>query len=343
MRCELDPATTGPVELKLDQVYQEPPFKETERVKLVEIESKLLTQFHGKPMRLRAGVVLPPSFAEEPDRKYPVVYEIPGFGGDHFVALGAWPRASRPTSAGVEMIYVVLDPNCRLGHHVFADSANNGPCGQALVEELIPHIEKTFRGIGEPAARFVTGHSSGGWSSLWLQVTYPDFFGGSGPRRPTRSTSATSSASTSTAGREHVHRRARASRGRIARRGGKPVALLPAVLGHGGGHGPRRAARLVRGRLQPARPGRQAAPALGPQDRRDRRRGRPSLGEVRHPPGAGAELEDARPEARGKLHVYMGDEDTFYLEGATRLLKESLAKLGSDAVVEMFPARTTAR
>src|SRR5262249_54866947 len=35
-----------------------------------------------------------------------------------------------------------------------------------------------FRGLGAPTARFVTGHSSGGWSSLWLQVTYPDFFGG---------------------------------------------------------------------------------------------------------------------------------------------------------------------
>ena len=75
-------------------------------------------------------------------------------------------------------MHVVLDPACRLGHHVFADSANNGPCGQALVEELIPHIEKTYRALGTPKGRFVTGHSSGGWSSLWLQVTYPDFFGG---------------------------------------------------------------------------------------------------------------------------------------------------------------------
>src|SRR5205823_3028649 len=41
-----------------------------------------------------------------------------------------------------------------------------------------PHIEKEYRGIGRASSRFVTGHSSGGWSSLWLQVTYPDFFGG---------------------------------------------------------------------------------------------------------------------------------------------------------------------
>src|SRR6185295_2710367 len=62
--------------------------------------------------------------------------------------------------------------------HVFADSENNGPVGQALITELIPHIEKTYRALGVPGARFLNGHSSGGWSSLWLQVTYPEFFGG---------------------------------------------------------------------------------------------------------------------------------------------------------------------
>src|SRR5262249_37747890 len=69
-------------------------------------------------------------------------------------------------------------PDCRTGHHVFADSDNNGPYGKALTEELIPHIEQTFRALGKPSARLLTGHSSGGWSSLWLQMTHPDFFGG---------------------------------------------------------------------------------------------------------------------------------------------------------------------
>src|SRR5262249_20603335 len=160
-----------------DQVYHEPPFKETERVKLVEVESRLLTAFHGRPTRLRAGVVLPASFHDHPDKRYPVVYEVPWFSGNHFWAFG---RAGLKATdvGGVEMLWVVLDPACRLGHHVFADSANNGPCGRALVEELIPVIETKYRAIGAPGARFLTGHSSGGWSSLWLQVRYPDFFGG---------------------------------------------------------------------------------------------------------------------------------------------------------------------
>ena len=52
--------------LTLDQVYKEPPFRETETVKLAEVESKLLTKFHGRPTKLRAGVILPPSFATLP-------------------------------------------------------------------------------------------------------------------------------------------------------------------------------------------------------------------------------------------------------------------------------------
>ena len=66
---------------------------------------------------------------------------------------------------------------CR-GHSVYANSAVNGPRGDALVEELIPYVDAHFRTVAAPTARFVTGHSSGGWSSLWLQVSYPDTFGG---------------------------------------------------------------------------------------------------------------------------------------------------------------------
>lgn len=177
LTLDLDPAASGLIRLTVDQQVAPRKFEEKENVKLVDIPSELLSAFHGKPMRLRAGVVLPKSFASDPVRRYPVVYEIPGFGGDRLGALGAAARNATDV-AGSEMIWVVLDPSCRLGHHVFADSENNGPCGQALVSELIPFIEKTYRGLGVPGGRLVTGHSSGGWSSLWLQVAYPDFFGG---------------------------------------------------------------------------------------------------------------------------------------------------------------------
>ena len=93
----LDPAATGPVALKLDRVYVEPPFQETNRIKLVDVESKLLTAFHGRSTRLRAGVVLPASYAANPAKKYPVVYEVPGFSANHRGAALAL-RATPPIS-----------------------------------------------------------------------------------------------------------------------------------------------------------------------------------------------------------------------------------------------------
>ena len=95
VHADLDPKTSGAVALTIDQVYHARPFVETERVKVVDIESKLLTAFNGRPTRMRAGVVLPPSFFTNPDRRYPVVYEIPGFGGTHFGAFGAAARNAR--------------------------------------------------------------------------------------------------------------------------------------------------------------------------------------------------------------------------------------------------------
>jgi pimeloyl-ACP methyl ester carboxylesterase len=72
---------------------------------------------------------------------------------------------------------VVLDPESAWGHHGFVDSAANGPRGTALVTELIPALEERFRLVREPSARVVTGHSSGGWTALWLLVKYPETFG----------------------------------------------------------------------------------------------------------------------------------------------------------------------
>ena len=96
LRLDLDPAASGPICLRVDQVAAAVPFKETKRVKLVDVESKLLTVFHGRPTRLRAGVVLPRSFKERPEKRYPVIYEIPGFSGDHRFAFQR-RRARRPT------------------------------------------------------------------------------------------------------------------------------------------------------------------------------------------------------------------------------------------------------
>jgi S-formylglutathione hydrolase FrmB len=336
VKYELDPATGGLVTLRLDKVYAERKFNESDRIKLVDIESKLLTAFHGRPTRLRAGVVLPASWHKETGRKYPVVYEIPGFGGTHLMAP---LRRNFTDVAGVEMLWVVLDPACPLGHHVFADSVNNGPCGQALVEELIPHIEKNFRGVGTPGGRFVTGHSSGGWSSLWLQVTYPDTFGGVWSTAPDPVDFRDFQRIDISKPGANMFVDADAKPRPVARRGDKPVLFyqpfsdLEEVMGHGGQLGSFEAVFSPR-----ATDGR-------PAHLWDRRTGQvdPDVARAWQDYDIRLKLErnwkTLGPRLAGKIHVYTGGSDTFYLEGATRLLGESLKKLRSDAVVEIFPGK----
>jgi hypothetical protein len=82
------------------------------------------------------------------------------------------------------MIWVMLLQASPTGTHEFADSANNGPWGKALTMELIPYLEKKYRMDARPNGRFLTGHSSGGWAAMWIQVSHPDFFGGTWPTAP---------------------------------------------------------------------------------------------------------------------------------------------------------------
>jgi S-formylglutathione hydrolase FrmB len=337
-KVQLDPAASGPVRLQLDKVYTARTFKESDRIKLVDIESKLLTAFHGRPTRLRAGVVLPESYARGGAKKYPVVYEIPGFTGDHFMASSALARNATNLD-GLEVIHVVLDPNCRLGHHVFADSANNGPCGKALVEELIPAIEKRFRAISKPAARIVTGHSSGGWSSLWLQVSYPDFFGGVWSTAPDPVTFSDFQRIDLYRRGENMFTDPEGNPRPLARRGGKTILWyrgfsdMEEVMGHGGQLGSFEAVFSERG-----------------GDGRPRRLWDRKTGAIDPEVARSWEKHDIRlllerdwkalgPKLAGKIHVYMGEMDNFYLEGAARRLGQSLKALGSDAVVQLFPGK----
>jgi S-formylglutathione hydrolase FrmB len=336
VRRELNGAETGPVALKIDQVYEDKrSFKQTDRVKLVEIESKLLTAFNGRPTHLRAGVVLPKSFSDNPKKRYPVIYEIPGFGGDHFGAQ----RRNASEVGGIEVLYVVLDPSCRLGHHVFADSANNGPCGKALIEELIPQIEKEYRGLGTPAGRAVTGHSSGGWSSLWLQVAYPDFFGGVWSTAPDPVDFRDFQRINVYRKGENMFKDAEGKDRPLARAGGKPTILykpfsdMEWVMGHGGQLGSFEAVFSERGADgKPKQLWDRKTGAIDPEVAQSWERYDIRLVLERN-------WKTLGPKLAGKVHVYMGDQDTFYLEGATVLLKESLKNLGSDAAVELFPGK----
>ena len=133
-----------------------------------------LSKFHGAPYTLKAGVMLPRDY--DGTAKYPVLYSVTGFGGDH-TSIRRWLGRVKEDDVLDQCIIVVPDASNRYGHSVFCDSASIGPWGQALVQEMIPALELEFGGAG-PEERYVTGISSGGWSSLWLQVAYPEAFAG---------------------------------------------------------------------------------------------------------------------------------------------------------------------
>ncbi len=170
-RVTLDPAKGGVVRLELTRKLppDEPP-PDTDDVKFIKLRSERLSKFHGRPMYLRAGVVLPPGHAREAGRRYPLRVHIGGYGTRYTAA------ARMRSTPGLLLLY--LDGAGPLGDPYQVDSANHGPYGAALTQELIPYVEKRFRGIGAGYARVTDGTSTGGWVSLALQVFYPDFFNG---------------------------------------------------------------------------------------------------------------------------------------------------------------------
>ena len=331
----LSPDRTGPQQV----AAQETP-ADVEGVHLLRIQSDLLTAFWGRPMYLEAGVVLPPEDKRDPAGT-PVCYSIHGFGGSHRVAWRAGPRLREQIAAGQRppMIYAFLNAQFSLGHHEFADSVNNGPWGQALLKELVPALEKKFQAAAVPGARFLTGHSSGGWSSLWLQITYPDFFGG------TWSTAPDPVDFRDFTGIDiyrfpNAYEDPEGNKIQLMRRQGKFVLSIQdyvkseiAKRDYGGQFASFDAVFSPRGE-----DGR-------PQPLFDRKSGK-----INHTVAKAWEKYDIRlilkrnweqlqPKIQGKLRIYMGTLDTFRLEGALRLLDAGLKELKSDAQVVFIEGR----
>jgi S-formylglutathione hydrolase FrmB len=334
-KIEIDPAVEQTIELVCDQIVLEPVFKDTDRVKEVKVRSNLLSDFMKRPTHMRAAVILPEEYDKEPERRFPVFYEVPGFGGGIQGMSGS--TTSRGTSRdGEPFIMVILDPGCPTGHSVFADSDNSGPWGKALTTELIPEVEKRFRAIPHPWARFVGGHSSGGWSSLWLQVAYPDFFGGCWSTAPDPVDfrdfqridiyKVGANMFTDEAGEPRPLARAGNRPSIMYRRfsdmerpiRGEQLGSFEAVFGPKGPDG------------EPAKLWNRDTGAIDPKVAEAWKRY--DIGLILR-----TKWPELAPRLRGKLHVYMGDSDTFYLEGAVKLLQKDLRELGSDAVVEILP------
>lgn len=170
------------IELPLEKIIEPRKLAESRFLKEVNIKSEVLSKWWGKEMRLKAAVLLPGDYYKNPVRKYPVRFNIAGYGG-RYTRAGRY-AANKPfmewwtadDTPGI--LTVFLDGEGPFGDCYQLDSENSGPYGTALTQELIPFIEKEFRGMGTPESRFVEGCSTGGWVSLALQLFYPDFFNG---------------------------------------------------------------------------------------------------------------------------------------------------------------------
>jgi hypothetical protein len=180
VKMHIDPVS-GVIRLIADQVI--PPVTvpaDTEYIKHIKFKSELLSKFWGRPVYLGAVVLLPRDY-DRTTIRYPIDYVQGHFsleapyrfdGQDEFSK--AWMSDHFP-----RMIAVTLQhPNPYYDDSYLVNSPNVGPYDDALMQELIPAIEKQFRVIGEPYARVVSGGSTGGWISAYLQIFHPAFFGG---------------------------------------------------------------------------------------------------------------------------------------------------------------------
>ncbi|TDI87041.1 MAG: hypothetical protein E2O78_01805, partial [Caldithrix sp.] len=207
-KVRFGPNQRAAIEIELDsKIPPIPDPPETKYIKHIKIQSKLLTEFWGRPMYLGAHVLLPAGFDEHPEARYPLVIDHGHFPYD----FGGF-RETPPDSSlepdyserfGIHGYNKIVQEHA---HQFYADwtgpdfprvllikiqhanpyyddsyavnSENVGPYGDAITYELIPYVEKTFRGIGEGWARFLYGGSTGGWEALAAQIFYPDEYNG---------------------------------------------------------------------------------------------------------------------------------------------------------------------
>jgi hypothetical protein len=203
-----DPESDAAITIELDRIIEpiEQP-EDTAWVKHVRIQSELLSDFWGRPMYLGAHVLLPHGFEEHPDARYPLMIfhgHFPSdFGGfrteppdpnlecqyserfsvecyNRIQQQEAYDFYQRWISPDLPryLIIEIQHANPYYDDSYAVNSANLGPYGDAITHELIPYIEEKFRGLGEGWARFLYGGSTGGWEALAVQVFYPDDYNG---------------------------------------------------------------------------------------------------------------------------------------------------------------------
>jgi len=201
VKLHVDPSLRRTLRLTLDKVIPPiPPAPDTKYLKHFKIKSDKLSQFWGRDVFLGANVLLPEGWEEHPNAHYPLIVYHSHFPGNR--AANVDFRTTPPTAemtarerSGAEYGYKLFQDwtSGRLPHVILisiqhanpyfddsyaVNSANLGPYGDAIIEELVPEVEKRFRGIGQGWARATYGGSTGGWECVASQILYPDFYNG---------------------------------------------------------------------------------------------------------------------------------------------------------------------
>ncbi len=209
VKIEISAGRSAKINIVMDQeipAIAEP--EDTKYIKHIKVESKLLSEFWGRPMQLGAHVLLPEGFDEHPNAKYPLMVfhgHFPNdFGGfrttppdenmdttDYSPRFGIYGYNKMQEQEAYNfyqqwisknfprfLIIEIQHPTPYYDDSYAVNSASMGPYGDAIMKELIPEIESKFRGIGEGWARFTYGGSTGGWEALAVQMFYPDDFNG---------------------------------------------------------------------------------------------------------------------------------------------------------------------
>jgi hypothetical protein len=201
-RVHLDPSTGYEIKMEATRVLPAvivPP--DTKWVKHIKIKSDLLSTFWGQPIYLGATVLLPAGYDDRASVHYPVLYEQshfslnPPFGFTTDSTPPAPTVRARQLNYNIEtgysfyqewsgphfprlIVVTFQHPTPYYDDSYAVNSVNNGPYGDAIIQELIPYVETHFRIIPKPYARVLSGGSTGGWESIALQLYHPDFFGG---------------------------------------------------------------------------------------------------------------------------------------------------------------------
>jgi hypothetical protein len=339
------PAVSEPIAVLLDN--EVPPSSAPPApagIEPLKFESPSLTAFWGRPIDITGYVVLPPSYLPDKRTRYPTVYWTHGFGGTlaRIEPVAEQYRSLMASKDMPEMIWVMLNQAFSTGTTEFADSVNNGPWGLALTSELIPRLERQYRMDAKPNGRFLTGHSSGGWATLWLQVAYPAIFGGTWSTAPDPSDFRSFTGIDIYAPNANAYRKPDGSPWMLIRMDGHDVfsfeqhSRREAVTGEYGGQN-----SSFDSVFSPKGADGRPMPLF------DRATG---IIDSRVADYWGAHYDIARKIARewprtakdlrGKIHVIVGEADTYHLDEAARLLEADLRNLDARAAFTYIPGKT---